>query len=152
MAKKDDKNPEAVVTLNENNEVEEGAEVLENSFYELGKENKIRETFRVPVEEKDNIKIVYDDIEYDVIDIATKGIGIRITKLDKFSVGDTLKPLRVVIKDKTFRLEGAVVHVTTETSDTSICGIKFINMSSESRGMLLDYLQKYGTFDMDSVF
>ena len=147
MAKKDDKKPDAVTSLGKNDE-----EVLETSFYELGKENKIRQTFRVPVEEKDNIKIVIDDIEFDVMDIATKGVGIRITKLDKFSIGEILKPIRVIINDKTFRLEGEVVHITTETSDTSICGIKFINMSAESRDMLLDYLQKYGSFDTEAVF
>jgi hypothetical protein len=152
MAKKDDKKSGAAISLDASNEVKENSEILENSFYELGMENKIRQTFRVPVEEKDNIKIVYDDIEYDVVDLATKGIGVRTTKLDKFSVGDILKPIRVVIKDKTFRLEGEVVHVTPETADTSICGIKFINMSPESRTMLLEYLQKNGSFGMETVF
>ena len=152
MAKKDKKKPDAVISLDAKDEVQEGSEVLEKSFYELGMEKKIRQTFRVPVEDKDNVKIVYDDIEYDVVDIATKGIGIRATKLDKFSMGDILKPIRVVIKDKTFRLEGEIVHVTPETADTSICGIKFINMSNEAREMLLEYLQNHGSFGMEAVF
>ena len=125
---------------------------LEDSFYKLGLEKKIRQTFRVPVAEGDNVKAIIDDIEYEVADIATKGIGIRITKLDKFKLGQTIKPLRVIIQDKTFRLEGRIVHITPDGPDTSVCGIEFINLPAGSRDMLLDYLKKYGSFDMNSVY
>ena len=125
---------------------------LENSFYKLALEKKIRQTFRVPVAEGDNVKVIINDIEYDVADIATKGIGIRITKLDKFEVGQTIKPLRIIILDKTFRLEGKIVHITPDGPDTSTCGIEFTNLPVGSRDMMLNYLKKYGSFDMNTVF
>lgn len=124
----------------------------ENSFYQLGLEQKIRETFRVPVDDDDSVKVIFSDIEFDVVNVATKGVGIRITKLDKFEVGEQLKPLRLIINDKTFRLEGEIVHITPENPDTSVCGIRFTNMQDSTVDMLLNYLQKYGSFDMDTVY
>ena len=125
---------------------------LENSFFKLGLEKKIRQTFRVPIDESDNVKAIIDNIDYEVIDIASMGIGIKITKLDKFQVGDIIKPLRVIINERTFRLEGEIMHITPDSPDTSLCGIKFLNMTAQIRETLLDYLHKYGSFDMNSVY
>ena len=125
---------------------------LEDSFFKLGLEKRIRQTFRVPIDESDNVKVIIDNIDYEVMDLASMGIGIKITKLDKFQVGDVINPLRVIINDRTFRLEGEIVHITPDSPDTSLCGIKFHNMTAEIREMLLDYLHKYGSFDMDSVY
>lgn len=125
---------------------------LEDSFYKLGLEKKIRQTFRVPIDETDNVKVIIDNIDYEVIDIASTGIGIKITKLDKFNIGQVLTPLRVIINDQTFRLEGEIIHITPTGQDISLCGIKFRNMTDKIRDTLLDYLQKYGSFDMEVVY
>ena len=152
MAKKDAPKNDIFDSLINDDKAGENSGNLENSFYELGLEKKIRQTFRVPVEDADNVKVIFDDIEFDVVDIAIKGIGIRITKLDKFSIGEILKPMRLIINDNKILLEGQIVHITPETNDTSICGLKFINMSSENKNMLLVYLQTFSSFDLNTVF
>ena len=125
---------------------------LAESFLELGTSNKIRQTYRVQVAEGEHIKVIINDIEYEVVDIASKGVGLRITKLDKFSVGEIVKPIRMVLHNKTFRLTGKIVHVTSEGPETSLCGVEFVNLTDESRAVLLDYLKNNSAFDLDTVF
>lgn len=125
---------------------------LAESFIELGNSKKIRQTYRVQVAEDEHVKVIINDIEHEVIDIGSKGVGLRITKLDKFTVGEIIKPIRIVLQNKTFRFAGKVVHVTSEGLDTSLCGVEFVEMSDESRKVLLDYLKSNSSFDLDTVF
>lgn len=100
-------------------------------------EQIIREIYRVPINQNDNISVQMDGKNYDVVNLGSHGIGIRIPQ-GAFSVDDTIPDIKLMLKGEILRFKGKVVHVSTYKADTYLCGVRLVDMDEVSKQKLLD--------------
>ncbi|MDA8165391.1 MAG: PilZ domain-containing protein [Desulfobacteraceae bacterium] len=101
-------------------------------------EQVIRQIYRVPVEKEDKVTVAIDGNNYDVVNLGSHGIGIRLPNPPSFSVDARNHEIRLGIGGKILLLTGKIVHVTPYGADSHLCGIKLVDMGKETEQLLLD--------------
>lgn len=101
-------------------------------------EQVIRHIYRVPVEQGDNVGVTVDGQRYEVVNLGSNGIGIRLPNPVPFTVDGQVHEIGLQIAGELLRLSGKIVHVTPYGSDSYLCGIKLTDMNEESQRRLLD--------------
>ena len=101
----------------------------------------MRKYFRISVRETDAVAININNIPYEMIDVGDRGIGVRFTPEDiLFSVGDEVS-VQLKIEDRSYNLQGKVVHINPAGPSEYLCGIEFTEINDEIHSELLQYLQ-----------
>ncbi len=103
---------------------------------------RTRETFRLPVLEGHEIRVVVDGESFPLLDMGSRGIGIQLTDPDRFVRGERLAHVVILIGDDKFAMKGKVVHVTKE-KDLVVCGIALKGMDEETETRLQSFLQQH---------
>lgn len=107
-------------------------------------EEIIRDSFRMPVGESDDIAVVIDGQSFDVINISNTGIGIRVEDPGNFSVSDVLDGSEIHIQGKTINPKLEICHISPQVQGGYICGIRFINLKNEGYNLISDFIQRKG--------
>ncbi len=78
---------------------------------------------------------------YSVFNISANGLGIYLDEIGEVRLDSKLTDMKVSFDDKSFEVEGVVVHVSLEVSHY-ICGIQLTKISRDYEKEVLSYLKK----------
>ncbi|MCP4671053.1 MAG: PilZ domain-containing protein [Desulfobacula sp.] len=93
----------------------------------------VRNSFRVPIENMDNIFLVANKIQYAVFDISPGGIGIRPDDNSAFALDEIIEKCELHIFGHLFEnLKARIVHCSLGIEMTLQCGIQWINLDRQS--------------------
>lgn len=101
-----------------------------------------RNSFRIPVNELDNVTLRINNHPFEIINITPAGISIYLAYPDVFSVGDIIDNIELYIEGELLTFQGRVRHISPKDSDGYLCGIELIEPIKSSKRILLDYIQK----------
>lgn len=102
----------------------------------------IRQVFRLPIDERDNVSIKINSASYDIINIGTNGVGLLIDSDVPFSVDQPLPSIELHLDKDLLKLKGRVVHVSPREFQL-ICGIEFITPSKEDAEKIMQFLRRH---------
>ena len=109
-------------------------------------QNKIEDTpylrhfFRLPVDESAKMKVSIDGREYQVVNLASSGVGIRLLQRDVFTVDDFISQVELEIEGKCLSSQGRVVHVSLDDDESWLCGVELVELDKEGQKVLRDYV------------
>ena len=96
---------------------------------ELQQSDAVRKAFRVPVESRDDIKVVLNDETYLVVDISISGVSIVSKENPTLVVSKTYQNCQLKTPDGTIdKLTGKIIHFTSGSADTLRNGIKWVEL------------------------
>lgn len=104
-------------------------------------EEIMRKYFRIKVKSCGDVSIKINDVNYEVIDVGDRGIGIQLGPEDIFVAVEDELPIELKIMGVIHNLQGKVVHISPSGPEEFLCGIEFINIDKESKEKLMEYLQ-----------
>lgn len=127
-------------------EVEDIGESLNKTVYvpldnNLELKEIVRKYFRLPASNPNEVKMQINDHQYDIIDIASEGIGIHLPLPGIFSASKGLNSLKLTVQGRIFKLHGEVVHISSYEHGNYLCGIKFIDQDEESKHIISEYIK-----------
>lgn len=92
----------------------------------------VRKSFRVPVEDHENIWVVINTRRYSLQDISLEGIGIVLDDTSGFDIEQILNNCELNIFNVSIKeLTGRVVHLSSEFGSALHCGIEWIDMKEK---------------------
>ena len=93
--------------------------------------------FRVPVSKSDRVSIRIEDIIYPVVNMQSRGVAFRTrTESEYFPVEKQRINTMLTLKDKVFKVQAQVVHVSDDGEENPLCGLRFIDLDKETSGAL----------------
>ncbi len=93
----------------------------------------VRKSFRIPVENSENVWVELDGKKYSVKDISTGGINVCFEDQSLFSIRQKFFNCKLNLSDVTIeKLKGVVVHISSDSDQRGQCGIQWINTGKES--------------------
>ena len=101
-----------------------------------------RNSFRIPVHGSDNLALRINNHPYDIINITSAGISIRLAYADDFRVGDIIDAIELDIEGAVITFQGRVRHISPRDSDGYLCGIKLMDSVKRRKRNFLDFIQK----------
>lgn len=89
----------------------------------------VRKSFRVPVEDTKNIRVLINDTQYPIQDICLDGIGITVKDSLAFFVGQLLLNCELHYFDVSIKnLNGRIVHMSTDLGQDWKYGIQWTGL------------------------
>ena len=101
-----------------------------------------RNSFRIPINEIDNVTLQINNHPYEIINVTSVGISIYLVNADVFFIGDVIEKIELYIEGERLTFQGRVRHISPKGSDGYLCGIELIETITNSRRIFLDYIQK----------
>ncbi len=93
----------------------------------------VRKSFRVPVQDTKNIRVLINDIRYPVQDICLDGIGITVKDSLAFFVDQPLLNCELYYFDISIKnLNGRIVHMSTDLGQNWKYGIQWTGLEKEA--------------------
>jgi len=103
----------------------------------------VRKTFRIPIEDKEDIWVVINKKRYAVLDISLYGIGITLEKDSTFTIEQALLNCELNVFDVSIKkLKGQIVHLTSSKGGKWQCGVRWIDMEKETEDKILKIVSK----------
>jgi c-di-GMP-binding flagellar brake protein YcgR len=99
-------------------------------------EQIIRQIYRIPIKKEDGIAVTINGDDYEVVNLGSHGIGIRLSPPGHFEVSNQDHDVRLLLDGELLRLKGKIVHVTRHGADY-LCGIKFSGLDELTQNKLL---------------
>ncbi len=99
----------------------------------------MRHSYRGPVSEADTAEVEIDQQVFQLIDIGSRGIGIRLPRADFFAVGST-HTLLLRLGTESLTLKGKVTHISLDDANRAHCGIGLTDLSPEDEQKLQQFL------------
>ena len=93
----------------------------------------VRKSFRIPVEDTEDVWVVIDKSRYPVLDICLDGIGIVLENNSVFTIEQALLNCELNIYGESIKdLNGKVVHFFSRRKKDWQCGIQWIDMEKRT--------------------
>ena len=73
--------------------------------------------FRIPVDETSKVGVTIASKQYNVLNLASGGVGIYLDKADSFAKGETVTDIVLTIDDVSCHVTGCIAHVSPEDID-----------------------------------
>ena len=99
----------------------------------------LRHFFRLPADESAKMKVRIDGREYQVVNLAYSGVGIRLSQQDVFQIDDHINQVELEIEGKCLCSRGRVVHISLD-EDSWLCGVELVELDKEGQVVLRGYV------------
>jgi c-di-GMP-binding flagellar brake protein YcgR len=99
-------------------------------------EQIIRQIYRIPIQKEDGIAVTINGDDYEVVNLGSHGIGIRLLLPQHFEVNSQDHDIKLLLDGELLQLKGKIVHVTKHGPDY-LCGIKFSGLDEATQNKLL---------------
>jgi c-di-GMP-binding flagellar brake protein YcgR len=99
-------------------------------------EQIIRQIYRIPIKKEDKIAVTINGAEYEVVNLGSHGIGIRLPPPGHFEVNNQDHDIKLLLDGELLKLKGKIVHITKHEIDY-LCGIKFADLDEATQNKLL---------------
>ena len=92
----------------------------------------VRKSFRIPIEDKENVWVLINKKRYSVRDISTCGVGILLENNSRFIIEQALLNCEFSIFNVSIKkLNGKIVHLSFDKGGNLQCGIQWIDMEKK---------------------
>lgn len=99
--------------------------------------DKVRNSFRVPASDKDNVLAVFYQKNYTVVNLSTIGIAISADSCLEFEAGQIIDDAELVIGNQRMKgLTAKVVHCSVHDSGDLQFGLSWVDMSPGDKAQL----------------
>ena len=106
-------------------------------------EARVRNSFRVPVSDKDNISAVFCGQTYNAANISVTGISIHADSCLDFQAGQVVENAELRIADlRLTNLKGRVIHCSVHDDGELQFGVDWLDMSLKNRETLETILSR----------
>ncbi len=103
----------------------------------------VRNSFRIPIDDKENTWVVIHKKRYPVLDICLNGISIDLEKNSPFTVEQALLNCELNIFDVSIKkLKGKIVHLTSSKEGKWRCGVRWIDMGKVTEDKIFKIISK----------
>ena len=106
----------------------------------------VRKSFRVPVKDSWNGRVVINNKQYPVLDICLDGISIALEDNSAFAIDQILKNCELNISDVTIKdLNGRIIHFLLNPAKNCKdchCGIQWMDMKEKTANQILKIVSK----------
>lgn len=103
----------------------------------------VRSSFRIPIEDSQDIWVKIDNKKYPVKDICLEGIGIVFEDPKDFQVSATKMDCELQLYDTHVTgLHGRIIHFSLNSGQDWQCGIQWIKLEKESAKQIFDAVRK----------
>jgi hypothetical protein len=99
-------------------------------------EQIIRQIYRIPITKADNVAVKIDGHDYEVVNLGSHGIGIRMPPPGVFQVNNEEHLVTLLLDGEVLHLRGKIIHLTKHGIDF-LCGVKFTDLDEETQKKLL---------------
>lgn len=112
---------------NESIELQGGAKQKES-------EPLVRQSFRIPVAEKESVHVIIKQNRYRVSNISQGGVGISSDRLFGFKFGEIYTGCELILRNQRFKgLTGKIIHYSPSASGPLEHGIQWVGLDGEQR-------------------
>lgn len=102
-----------------------------------------RKEFRIKVKGNAAFALKINNVSYELIDISTVGLGIKLTAEDIFfHVKDELL-FEVTAENQIFNLKGKIVHINPIGPEDFKCGIQLVDSDQNTKTKWMNFLKAY---------
>jgi hypothetical protein len=104
-----------------------------------GKESAplVRQSFRIPVSEKESVHVIIKQKPYRVSNISQGGVGISADRLFGFKFGEIYTGCELILRNEKFKgLTGKIIHYSPSASGQLEHGIQWVGLDGEQRQSL----------------
>ncbi len=101
----------------------------------------LRDGFRAPVAGNDGISLLVGDKQYNVFNIAARGVGIFLDIYDELIPEQLLTDMVISFNGREFKVSGRVVHVSVDEAHV-LCGIALTCLDEVCEQELDGFLQQ----------
>lgn len=108
----------------------------------MGSDNTGRLFFRIPLEDPTIATIVINGRNFDIINLASRGVGIYLEEADTFAPEETISDIELTIHGKTCKVAGRIVHVSPGDINY-LCGIELLNLPAEAKEILQGFVDQH---------
>ena len=103
----------------------------------------VRKSFRIPIEDTENIWVVINGDRYPVLDICLDGIGIALEKDSVFIIEQELLNCELTIFNVLIKnLNGQIVHLTSDKDKNLQCGVQWRDMEEAAIDQISEIVSK----------
>ena len=103
----------------------------------------VRKSFRIPIEDTENVWVVINGNRYPVLDICLDGIGIALEKESAFTIEQELLNCELTIFNVLIKnLNGQIVHLTSDEDKNLQCGVQWIDMEKAAIDQISEIVSK----------
>ncbi len=107
------------------------------------KEDGVRNSFRVPASNRDNIQVVFYKEPYTVVDISNRGIAIKADTCYQFEAGQLIENAELMLDGQQINgLTAKVVHCSIRDTGSLQFGLAWIGMSDDDKSQLNTFITK----------
>ncbi len=97
----------------------------------------VRQSFRIPVSEKESVHVIIKQKTYRVSNIGQEGVGIRSDRLSGLKFGEIYTNCELILQNERFKgLTGKIIHYSPSASGQLEHGIRWIGLDAEQRQSL----------------
>ncbi len=101
--------------------------------------DRVRNSFRVPVSHKDNIQVVFYEEPYTIINISNTGVAVHTDTCLKFEIGQIIEDAALIWDDQHIEgLVAKVIHCSIQDSGELQYGLAWIDLSDDDKSKLND--------------
>ena len=101
--------------------------------YDLQSTDRVRESFRIPLDGSKKYLVSINQASYTLIDLANDGGSFGIPPELGLMEGDILKNCRLLVKDQTVEpVKAEVVHLSPGSDTDWICGVKWLDLDEKT--------------------
>ena len=101
-----------------------------------------RNSFRIPIDELDNLTLRINSDPFEVINITSAGISVHLRSADDFSVGDMIDAIELDIDGELHTFQGKVRHISPRDSEGYLCGIELMDSIKNRKRSFLEFIQE----------
>ncbi|MCK5836434.1 MAG: hypothetical protein KAH09_04135 [Desulfobacula sp.] len=95
-----------------------------------GLPERVRKSFRIPVEDSQKVWVLINNKRYPVLDICLNGISIALDDNGAFTIDQTINNCELNILDESIEaLNGRVIHFSSYLGEDWQCGIQWMDMN-----------------------
>jgi PilZ domain len=102
-----------------------------------------RKEFRINVKGNAAFALKINNVPYELIDISSSGLGIKLTAEDIFfNVKDEMQ-FEIAVENQIFKLKGKIVHINPIGPEDFKCGIQLDDYDQDTKTKWINFLKAY---------
>ncbi len=108
---------------------------------EISSQTLARRYFRIPITDKSEFSLIIGEKIYSIVNISINGMGIFVAPDDNIYLGQVLNNCEPIISgQKITGLKGKIIHCSRNISEQRMCGIQWIELTSDNRNKIKSIL------------
>jgi len=107
---------------------------------ELKEKGIIRQSYRVPYSDEDDVEVFIKRKKYAVLNLSYNGLGVQLPHEGALREGEELSSIEFRMQGKKIKLRGKVVHISKEADNTFLGGIELTGLDEKLSKKITEFI------------